>query len=103
MLGICVQIVAILNFVFLIEYPNHKGIQIKEKANIFKPDSVEQEQSIMQMDDETREEDIEDSEDIKNIAFKDALLVPGVLQFSFSFFFIKFAYYGVYYWVPDYL
>ena len=29
--------------------------------------------------------------------------IPGVLQFAFSFFFIKFAYYGVYYWVPTYL
>ena len=29
--------------------------------------------------------------------------VYGVLQFAASFFFIKFAYYGVYYWVPTYL
>ncbi len=35
--------------------------------------------------------------------FKQALLVPGVLQFGLSFFFIKFAFYGVYYWVPTYL
>ena len=40
---------------------------------------------------------------MKNIKFKDALLVFGVLQYAFSFFFIKFAYYGVYYWIPDYL
>ena len=26
-----------------------------------------------------------------------------MLAYSFSFFFIKFAYYGVYYWVPTYL
>ena len=55
------------------------------------------------MDTEDLEEDIEDNPDIKNITFLDALMVPGVLQFSFSFFFIKFAYYGVYYWIPDYL
>ena len=40
---------------------------------------------------------------MKNIKFRDALFVFGVLQYAFSFFFIKFAYYGVYYWIPDYL
>ena len=40
---------------------------------------------------------------MRNIRFKDALLVFGVLQYAISFFFIKFAYYGVYYWIPDYL
>lgn len=35
--------------------------------------------------------------------FFKALMVKGVLPFSFSFFFIKFAYYGVYYFVPTYL
>ena len=35
--------------------------------------------------------------------FKKALCIPGVLTYSISFFFIKFAYYGVYYWVPTYL
>ena len=37
------------------------------------------------------------------MAFWKAVMIPGVLQFAFSFFFIKFAYYGVYYWVPTYL
>lgn len=31
------------------------------------------------------------------------MCVKGVLQFAISFFFIKFAFYGVYYWVPTYL
>lgn len=31
------------------------------------------------------------------------MTITGVLTFSLSFFFIKFAYYGVYYWVPTYL
>ena len=31
------------------------------------------------------------------------MCIPGVLSFSLSFFFIKFAYYGLYYWVPTYL
>lgn len=35
--------------------------------------------------------------------FCDALKIRGVLQFAMSFFFIKFAFYGVYYWVPTYL
>jgi len=48
-------------------------------------------------------EENEDNEDIPSISFKDAFFVKGVLQFGFSFFFIKFAYYGVYYWVPTYL
>ena len=37
------------------------------------------------------------------IPFKDALLLPGVLAFSFSFFFLKFTMYGFYYWLPSYL
>jgi sugar phosphate permease len=48
-------------------------------------------------------DDLEDSEEIKNVKFTKALLMPGVLTFSLSFFFIKFAYYGIYYWVPTYL
>ncbi len=48
-------------------------------------------------------EGIEDSEEIKNVSFGKALFMPGVLTFSLSFFFIKFAYYGIYYWVPTYL
>lgn len=35
--------------------------------------------------------------------FCDAIKIKGVLQFAMSFFFIKFAFYGVYYWVPTYL
>ena len=37
------------------------------------------------------------------MSFGKALCIPGVLTFAVSFFFIKFAYYGVYYWVPTYL
>ena len=48
-------------------------------------------------------EDIEDNVEIKNVSFGRALCIPGVIGFSLSFFFIKFAYYGLYYWVPTYL
>ena len=48
-------------------------------------------------------DDIEDNAEIKNVSFWKALCIPGVLTFSLSFFFIKFAYYGLYYWVPTYL
>ena len=37
-LGVCVQVVALINFFFLIEYPSSKGIVIKEKASVFNPD-----------------------------------------------------------------
>jgi sugar phosphate permease len=47
--------------------------------------------------------DPEDSESIPAMPFMKALMVEGVLAFSFAFFFIKFCYYGVYYWVPTYL
>ncbi len=30
-------------------------------------------------------------------------MIPGVLVFSISFFFIKFSMYGFYYWLPNYL
>ena len=40
-LGICVQVVAVVNYVCLVEYPQSKGIHIKERATIFNPDYVE--------------------------------------------------------------
>ena len=98
MLAVCVEIVAILNLVFLVEYPLDRGIIIREKANIINPTEADRTVNI-----EEGEMDIEDSEEIKNVSFGKALCIPGVLTFAVSFFFIKFAYYGVYYWVPTYL
>ena len=49
------------------------------------------------------EEVPEDGEDIPSMPFCDALRINGVLQFAMSYFFIKFAFYGLYYWVPTYL
>jgi len=40
---------------------------------------------------------------MKSISFWAALMIPGVLLFSLSFFFIKFSMYGFYYWLPSYL
>ena len=45
----------------------------------------------------------EDNEDIPEITFWKAFSIFGLLQFAISFFFIKFAFYGVYYWLPSYL
>ena len=53
----CVEIVAILNLVFLVEYPLDKGIIIKEKANIINPTEADRTVNI-----EEGEEDIEDSD-----------------------------------------
>mmetsp|Transcript_36554 Transcript_36554/g.49561 ORF Transcript_36554/g.49561 Transcript_36554/m.49561 type:complete len:101 (+) Transcript_36554:1075-1377(+) len=35
--------------------------------------------------------------------FLKTIMIPGVLAYSLSFFFIKFTFYGLYYWVPTYL
>ena len=40
-LGACIELVAIVNLVCLIEYPLKKGIVIREKANIFNPTEVD--------------------------------------------------------------
>ena len=72
-----------MNFFFLIEYPREKGIEISEKENLVEDDA--------------------DNEEVEGIDFKDALCIPGVMSFAGSFFFIKFATYGVYYWMPTYL
>jgi sugar phosphate permease len=45
----------------------------------------------------------EDNQDIPEIKFCEAFGIFGLLQFAISFFFIKFAFYGVYYWIPSYL
>lgn len=91
-----VEIVAILNLTFLIEYPEKKGIVIKERGNVFNPD-----QNTSDIIDEHLE--VEDNENIPNIKFSEALCIFGVFQFAVSFFFIKYAFYGVYYWLPTYL
>lgn len=56
-LAVCVEIVAILNLVFLVEYPLDKGIIIREKANIINPTETDRTVNI-----EEGEEDIEDSD-----------------------------------------
>lgn len=90
---------AIVNLICLVEYPIKKGIEIREHANIL--NLSETNHDADQVDGEIF--DLEDNEEIPNIQFGKALRIPGVLTFSLSFFFIKFAYYGVYYWVPTYL
>ena len=37
-LGCAVELVAVLNLIFLVEYPQKKGIFIREKANILNPE-----------------------------------------------------------------
>lgn len=58
---------------------------------------------MLRVDDTGEDEPIEDGEEIPSMPFCDALKINGVLQFAVSFFFIKFAFYGIYYWVPTYL
>ena len=47
--------------------------------------------------------DIQDSEEVKNMSFKDALTMKNVVPYAISLGFIKLAFYGVYYWLPTYL
>ena len=91
-LAAVIEIIAILNLLCLVEYPLQKGIVIRERANILNPTEISEETN-----------QVEDNEEIKNVSFGKALCIPGVLTYSISFFFIKFAYYGIYYWVPTYL
>lgn len=39
----------------------------------------------------------------KGISFKSAWLIPGVIQYSLSYFCIKFSSYGLMFWLPMYL
>ena len=91
-LAVVIEVIAILNLLCLVEYPLQKGIVIRERANILNPTEISEESN-----------QVEDNEEIKNVSFGKALCIPGVLTYSISFFFIKFAYYGIYYWVPTYL
>ena len=83
---------ALINLFFLVEYPLERGLIIKERGNFIRPSEATE-------NDELRE----DNADVPNIKFSKALRIPGVLQYAISFFFIKFAFYGVYYWIPTYL
>lgn len=40
LLGVLIELVAIMNLVCLVEYPLKKGIEIREQANIFNPSQV---------------------------------------------------------------
>ena len=112
-LGGIVFIIGLVNLVFLVEYPKNVGLEVKEKGKLLNPDQpirspYQNRNSTTVRDPNTSEvieedSDPEDSESIPAMPFMKALLVEGVLAFSFSFFFIKFCYYGVYYWVPTYL
>jgi len=89
-IGGIVVVVGIINNFFLIEFPQDKGITIEEESHIldFKSKSP-------MINPEKKVE--------RSISFLGALMIPGVLLFSLSFFFIKFSMYGFYYWLPSYL
>jgi len=82
--------VGIVNLLLLVEFPSEKGITIDENSNILELNNSEKPV-------------IEVSQPMKSISFWGALMIPGVLLFSLSFFFIKFSMYGFYYWLPSYL
>ena len=106
-LGCAVELVAVLNLIFLVEYPQKKGIVIREKATILNPDVASDHNDDLDEANNIaaggRQDEVMDNEEIGNVSFGSALCIRGVLAYSFSFFFAKFAYYGVYYWVPTYL
>lgn len=81
--------VGIINLLTLVEFPSEKGIVIDEDSTILKIESAEKA--------------VPERLPMKSISFWAALMIPGVLLFSISFFFIKFSMYGFYYWLPSYL
>lgn len=93
-LGSLVFFIGLINLIFLREYPSMLGLEVKEQGQLLNPEKTVE---------ATDECDLEDGEDIPSMPFNQALCVPGVFPFALSFFFIKFAFYGVYYWVPTYL
>ena len=127
-LGVIVFGFAILNYFAVIEYPQSVGVTIKEHANIFQPDKVDestlpvdvlqdeiapqtQEVQDLMLDqnqgrpqaDSIISQDIEDNEEVKSMSFKDALMLRNVIPYAVSLGFCKLAFYGVYYWLPTYL
>jgi hypothetical protein len=89
-IGAIVIIVGVINNFFLVEFPQDRQIIIEEESHILDFKSKNQEVN--------NERKVE-----KSISFMNALMIPGVLLFSLSFFFIKFSMYGFYYWLPSYL
>jgi sugar phosphate permease len=82
--------VGLVNLLFLVEYPQSMNLEIKEHGEILDPSKAEKDEG-------------EDDANIPSMPFWQAVMIPGVLQFAFSFYFIKFAFYGNYYWIPTYL
>ena len=87
--GSLVMVMAIVNLFCLIEFPSEKGIVIEENSTILEFKAIKSSSNEAQTQ--------------KSISFVGALMIPGVLLFSLSFFFIKFSMYGFYYWLPSYL
>jgi sugar phosphate permease len=80
--GSLVIVVGILNLLFLIEFPWEKGIVINEESHILQLKTEEIKQEALPLI---------NHEDIQPISFFKALMIPGVIVFSLSFFFIKFS------------
>ena len=93
-LGGVIFIFAIINLLCLIEYPRSQGVSIKEEGALLNPNKMSVKKYARCQ---------EDNDQIPEIKFLDAFKINGLLQFASSFFFIKFAFYGVYYWIPTYL
>lgn len=100
-LAMVVFCVGVLNLVLLREYPAQCDLQIREQGELLDPTKLRiRDEDLLNED---AEEIQEDGEEVPSMPFCEAIRIWGVLQFAVSFFFIKFAFYGVYYWVPSYL
>lgn len=92
--GVWLIVIAIIDWFFLVEHPSEKGLIVHEAE-----DNDEAEEELVVIEHSHENEPPPDHA----ISFFSAWCIPGVLQYSLCYFCLKFANYGIMYWLPLYL
>ena len=99
-----------LNLLFMYEFPLQKGYKLDEDASIIAACCGKKKRSSGDGDNSHSASDsseVQIESDASNIGepigIMRAIAIPGVLQFSLAFTFLKFSTYGFFLWLPKYL
>jgi len=90
----------VIDLIFIVEHPSEKGIVVHETED---EGEEEQQQIYSIQNDRSDSSGSSSSQARKGIGFWKAWLIPGVLAYSLSYFCLKFANYGIMYWLPLFL
>lgn len=98
-------VVAVVNAVFLIVHPEERGIVIEELDEKMskKEAMLSRHLSITDVSSKLDQSNSTSFKEARGISFINAWKIPGVFQYSTSFFCLKFSSYGLMLWLPLYI